>query len=158
MLACSFPVRHFVDQIFSVTSNVMDESIFEQTIADAAAQRRSVLSEIESKRILEALGVATQMPEPARNGYQAATIAARCGFPVVLKVLSPDATHKSDFGGVELGLGSQAEVRDAFERIRGNLAKALRARDSTESRWRRWRGRGSNCWWASPAIPSSGRW
>ena len=103
----------------------MNESIFEQTIADAAAQRRSVLSEIESKRILAALGVATQMPELARNGDEAATIAARCGFPVVLKVLSPDATHKSDFGGVVLGLGSQAEVRDAFERMRGNLAKAL---------------------------------
>jgi acyl-CoA synthetase (NDP forming) len=103
----------------------MNETIFEQTIAYAAAQRRSVLSEIESKQILEALGVATQMPEPAGTGDEAATVAARCGFPVVLKVLSPDVTHKSDFGGVVLGLGSQAEVRDAFERIRGNLAKAL---------------------------------
>ena len=48
--------------------------------------------------------------------------AARIGFPVVLKVLSAQVSHKSDVGGVELNLGDEAAVRDAFERIRGNLA------------------------------------
>ena len=103
---------------------MVNENIFAQTIAHALAERRSVLSEIESKRILEELGVTTQMPTPARTRDEAAAVAAGCGFPVVLKVLSPDVTHKSDFGGVVLGLGSQAEVCDAFDRIRGNLAKA----------------------------------
>ena len=48
--------------------------------------------------------------------------ASRIGFPVVLKVLSPDVSHKSDVGGVELNLADEAAVRDAFERIRTSLA------------------------------------
>ncbi|HKM99767.1 MAG TPA: acetate--CoA ligase family protein [Candidatus Binataceae bacterium] len=104
-------------------------SIVDETIARAAAERRSALSEIESKRILEAIGIATQMPEPARSADEAAAVAERRGFPVVLKVLSPDVTHKSDVGGVALGLASKAEVREAFERIRANLSqKAADAR------------------------------
>ena len=54
--------------------------------------------------------------------------ASRIGFPVVLKVLSPDVSHKSDVGGVELNLGDEAAVRDAFERIRRSLA--AKARDA----------------------------
>ena len=103
----------------------MNENIFDQTIARVSAEGRNALSEIESKQILAAMGVRTQMPEAARTADQAAAIAERNGFPVVLKLLSPDVTHKSDVGGVVLGLGTQAEVRDAFERIRGNLAKAI---------------------------------
>ena len=47
------------------------------------------------------------------------------GFPAALKVLSPQAVHKSEVGGVELGLGSPAEVRAAFARIRDGLAAKL---------------------------------
>jgi len=100
----------------------MNENIVEKVIHRAAAENRTALSEIESKQILEALGIATQMPYAAPTADEAARLAARCGFPVVLKVLSPDVTHKSDVGGVALGLRSEAEVRDAFEQIRANLA------------------------------------
>ena len=101
----------------------MNTKIVDETIARAAAERRSALSEIESKRILEAIGIATQMPEPARSADEAAAAAERRGFPVVLKVLSPDVTHKSDVGGVALGLASKVEVREAFARIRANLSQ-----------------------------------
>ena len=101
----------------------MNAKIIDETIARAAAERRSALSEIESKRILEAIGIATQMPEPARSADEAAAAAERRGFPVVLKVLSPDVTHKSDIGGVALGLASKLEVREAFARIRANLSQ-----------------------------------
>lgn len=63
------------------------------------------------------------MAEPARSAQEAAAAAARAGFPAVLKVLSPDVTHKSEVGGVALGLRSDQEVRDAFERIRRTLAE-----------------------------------
>ncbi len=101
----------------------MSGNLVDETIARAAAERRGVLSEIESKRILEAIGIATQMAEPARSADEAATAAERCGFPVVLKVLSPDVTHKSDIGGVALGLATKAEVREAFARIAANLSR-----------------------------------
>ena len=104
-------------------------NIVDETIARAAAERRSALSEIESKQILEAIGIATQMPEPARSADDAAAAAERRGFPVVLKLLSPNVTHKSDVGGVALGLASRKDVREAFEEIRANLRqKAPNAR------------------------------
>jgi acyl-CoA synthetase (NDP forming) len=98
------------------------ETTIESLIAGAAAAGRSALSEIESKRVLDAIGVATAMPEHAATAEEAAAAAARAGFPAVLKVLSPEITHKSEVGGVALGLRSEAEVREAFERIRRTLA------------------------------------
>jgi succinyl-CoA synthetase beta subunit len=57
-----------------------------------------------------------------RNAGEAASASERIGFPVVLKIESAQITHKSDVGGVELGLSSAAEVRDAFLRIRQRIA------------------------------------
>ncbi|MGH7864510.1 MAG: acetate--CoA ligase family protein, partial [Candidatus Binataceae bacterium] len=81
----------------------------------------TALSEIESKRILETLGIAVAQAEPARTAPDAAAIAGKIGFPVVLKVVSPDVAHKTDVGGVELNLESEGQVRAAFDRIRANL-------------------------------------
>jgi acyl-CoA synthetase (NDP forming) len=101
----------------------VEETTVERVIAGAAASGRSALSEIESKRLLEAIGIATAMPEPAATADEAAAVAARIGYPVVLKVLSPEVSHKSEVGGVVLGLRSDLEVREAFERIRRSLAE-----------------------------------
>jgi acyl-CoA synthetase (NDP forming) len=81
-----------------------------------------VLSEIESKRILHSLGLPVAVPEPALTADDAVRAASRFGFPVVLKVLSPDVSHKTEVGGVELNLDNEGAVRDAFERIARNLA------------------------------------
>ena len=53
----------------------------------------------------------------ARNADEAATLAARLGFPVALKIVSPDILHKTDIGGVELGLDSEEALRAAYRRI-----------------------------------------
>ncbi len=103
-------------------SNV-NQTIANQLIADATAAGRTALSEIESKKILEAIGIPSAIPEHAATADDAAAIAARVGFQVVLKVLSPDVTHKSEVGGVELNLRTAAEVRDGFDRIRAALLK-----------------------------------
>jgi acyl-CoA synthetase (NDP forming) len=94
----------------------------DRLLAEAIGAGRSELSEIESKQILEAIGIAVATASLARSAEEAAELAARLGFPAALKVVSPQATHKSEVGGVELGLGSPAEVRAAFERIRQSLA------------------------------------
>jgi acyl-CoA synthetase (NDP forming) len=101
----------------------VDPSTTNQIIAEATAAGRSALSEIESKKILEAIGIPAAIPEHATSANDAALIAARMGFPVVLKVLSPEVTHKSEVGGVELNLRTADEVRLAFGRIRDALAK-----------------------------------
>jgi len=90
--------------------------------AEAIGAGRSELSEIESKQILDAIGIPVTTAHLAQSAEEAAELAARVGFPAVLKVVSPQAVHKSEVGGVELGLGSPAEVRAAFERIRHGLA------------------------------------
>src|SRR5581483_8406585 len=65
----------------------------------------------------------TAMPRRAASAREAATIARQIGFPVVLKVLSPDISHKSDVGGVVLGLNSAAQVEAAFKLIKNNVAE-----------------------------------
>jgi len=73
------------------------------------------IAENESKEILEAYGFVTPKGEIAATADQAAAIATQLGFPIVLKIWSPDILHKSDVGGVQIGLRSAREVRDAFD-------------------------------------------
>jgi acyl-CoA synthetase (NDP forming) len=103
----------------------VDPQTVDKIIAEAVAARRTALSEIESKRVLAAAGIATAIPEFATNADQAVKAAAGMGFPVVLKVHSPEVTHKSEVGGVALNLRNEAEVRDAFDRIRRGLADRM---------------------------------
>lgn len=107
----------------------MDTATTAQIIEQARAEGRSALSEIESKQLLASVGIPTTMPRSASSATQAAVVAKQIGFPVALKVLSPDITHKSDVGGVVLGLTSLAQVEKAFKEIRSNLSsKAPSAR------------------------------
>jgi acetyltransferase len=68
-------------------------------------------------RLLEAYGIRTPRLQAAGSAAQAAELARLMGFPVVMKVASPDITHKSDVGGVVLDLRDTDAVRDAFERV-----------------------------------------
>ena len=73
------------------------------------------IGEADSKEILEAYGFVTPKGSVATTAEQAANIAGQIGYPVVLKIWSPDIVHKSDFGGVRMGLNSDQEVMDAFD-------------------------------------------
>jgi acyl-CoA synthetase (NDP forming) len=57
----------------------------------------------------------------AKDGDEAVAVAGRIGYPVVMKIVSPDAIHKSEAGGVITGIGNADGVRSAFENIRENL-------------------------------------
>jgi len=73
------------------------------------------IGEADSKEILEAYGFVTPKGALATTADQAANIAQQLGYPVVLKIWSPDILHKSDVGGVKVGIDSEQEVRDAFD-------------------------------------------
>lgn len=73
------------------------------------------IGEADSKEILEAYGFVTPKGSVATTADQAANIAQQLGYPVVLKIWSPDILHKSDVGGVKVGLNSEQQVRDAFD-------------------------------------------
>jgi acyl-CoA synthetase (NDP forming) len=86
-------------------------------IEAAHAEGRALLNEVESKQMLEAAGIRTSGAGLARSADEAVRLADELGYPVVLKVLSPDIVHKSDVGGVALDLRDAAAVRDAFGRM-----------------------------------------
>ncbi|MCP4259740.1 MAG: CoA-binding protein [Planctomycetes bacterium] len=81
------------------------------------------VGETESKEILEAYGFVTPKGSIATTSEQAANIARQLGFPVVLKIWSPDILHKSDVGGVKVGLNSEQKVKDAFDLMMYRIPK-----------------------------------
>ena len=81
------------------------------------AEGTGILSETSSKALLDAYEIPFTKPLPALSADDAVVAAEQMGYPVVLKVRSPDVTHKTDVGGVELRLTDAAAVRAAFDRI-----------------------------------------
>ncbi|MHC4362090.1 MAG: acetate--CoA ligase family protein [Planctomycetota bacterium] len=81
------------------------------------------IGEAESKEILEAYGFATPKAAVATTAEQAANIAQQLGYPVVLKIWSPNIQHKTDVGGVRLGLNGAEEVMDAFDLMMYRIQK-----------------------------------
>jgi acetate---CoA ligase (ADP-forming) len=75
-------------------------------------------SEAEARRLLASSGVPVVPGEVATSPDEAVAIARRIGLPVALKICSAQITHKSDIGGVALGLNSQADVRAGYEKVR----------------------------------------
>ena len=92
-----------------------------QILVNARKEGRTYLSEIESKELLRGAGISITPTKLARAKEEAISIAAEMGFPVVLKIVSPDVIHKSDAGGVKLGLGSEREVADAYDEIMASV-------------------------------------
>ncbi|NOG55657.1 MAG: bifunctional acetate--CoA ligase family protein/GNAT family N-acetyltransferase [Planctomycetes bacterium] len=78
---------------------------------------QDVLSETVSKALLEGYEIPVTKPYAAHSADEAVQAARRIEYPVVLKVLSPDITHKTDVGGVVVNLKSDDEVRQAYEQI-----------------------------------------
>ena len=93
-------------------------------IDKARAEGRKLLTEVESKAILEEAGVPTTGARLATSAAEAEAAARETGFPVALKVVSPDISHKSDVGGVKLNLSTTDEVKAAFAEIMAAAKKA----------------------------------
>ena len=94
----------------------------------ALADHREWLTEPEAKRLLVAYGIPVVPTHIAKDPAEAASMAAGLGCPVVLKILSPHITHKSDVRGVVLALHAPAAVREAaetmLERVRASVPEA----------------------------------
>jgi acetyltransferase len=83
-------------------------------LRNAALDNREVLTEDEAKKVLKYYNFPVVKTASANNVDEAVAYARQMGFPVVLKILSPQIVHKSDAGGVILDVHSETEVRDAF--------------------------------------------
>ena len=98
-------------------SFTLDRARAKQLMGAVLSEGGTPLSEISSKALLEAYEIPVTKPLPALSEEDAVAVAAEVGYPVALKLRAPEVTHKSDIGGVELGLGSADEVRGAYNRI-----------------------------------------
>ncbi len=80
-------------------------------------KNQNVLTEVESKEFLKKAGIPVIEAKLARSKKEAISISKEIGFPVVLKINSPDVVHKSDSGGVKLGLANATQVGKAYNEI-----------------------------------------
>jgi acyl-CoA synthetase (NDP forming) len=92
-------------------------------INQAKKEGRKALLEPEAKAICMEYGIPVTKFKVALNENEAAKYADEVGYPVVLKIVSPDIIHKSDAGGVMVSLKNPAEVRDAYKKILENVKK-----------------------------------
>jgi acetyltransferase len=104
----------------------VDNQRVREVFARVRAAGRVELGEIEAREVIEAYGMRLPKSRLARSPDEAATIAAEIGFPVVMKISSPDILHKSDIGGVRVGVADAASARDSYELIEYRARKYSR--------------------------------
>ncbi len=92
-------------------------------VESALAQGRHTLTEVEAKSLLSAFHIPVAQTLIARSPTEAMLMAQQLGFPVVMKINSPDITHKSDVGGVRLGLSSGQAVRATYLEMQAEVHK-----------------------------------
>src|SRR5664279_1831872 len=100
------------------TAETAARAILSNTVGRGAA-----LSETDSKRILACYGIEVPREIVARDPEQAASAAGRIGGPVAIKIVSPDILHKTEAGGVRLGLSTPENVREAAKNILASAAR-----------------------------------
>lgn len=86
-----------------------------QVFARVRAEGRVTIGDSEARDVLEAYGVPLPKAGLAATADEAVQLAESIGYPVVMKIASPDILHKSDIGGIKLNITSASEVRDAFD-------------------------------------------
>ncbi|MCX5993305.1 MAG: acetate--CoA ligase family protein [Chloroflexi bacterium] len=94
-----------------------------EILAKAGKEKRSLLTEIESKELLKAARIPVVETRLATSKKEAMEIAVKLGFPVVMKIVSPDVVHKSDAGGVKLSIQNASQAGRAYSEILANIKK-----------------------------------
>src|ERR671932_2103419 len=103
-----------------------DQATVREVLDAVRADGRSALSAPEAKRVCDAYGIAVPGEGLATSAEEAVSLADDIGYPVVLKIVSPDILHKTEAKGVLVGLSSADEVSSGYETIIAN-AKAYKA-------------------------------
>jgi acyl-CoA synthetase (NDP forming) len=94
-----------------------------QIIELARKENRASLTEIEAKEMLQEAGINVNDTRLAKSKEEVVKTVEQLGLPVALKIISPDITHKSDSGGVMLGLKTIKQVVEAYEKMLGTIKK-----------------------------------
>ncbi len=107
-------------------------------IAKARADNRTSLTEIESKKLFAAYGLPVTEINLATSEDEAVALAEKTGYPIVMKVVSPDILHKSDAGGVKVNIKDADTVRSAYKEITASCKPTNRMRIFAASQSRKW--------------------
>ena len=97
-----------------------DKSVAAKVLARAKDAGRESLTAPEAKELCEAYGIAVPREALAKSAAEAATAAGKVGFPVVMKIVSPQILHKTEAGGVVLGVKSAQEAEQAYTTLLHN--------------------------------------
>ncbi len=97
----------------------------EQVIRQARTEGRTLLTEIEAKDIMKEAGIGIVETKLAASREEAVKTAGEIGYPVVMKIVSPEVVHKSDAGGVKLNLADRQAVEKAWDEIMTSVKKAV---------------------------------
>jgi acyl-CoA synthetase (NDP forming) len=100
-------------------------SMADMIIEKARKENRILLTEIEAKELLKKAGIPVVETRLAVSKPEAVSIAKELGYPVVLKIASADVVHKSDAGGVKLGLRTAMQVGKAYDDIMKSIKAAF---------------------------------
>jgi acetyl coenzyme A synthetase (ADP forming)-like protein len=100
-----------------------DKTTVRKVLDEARAQRRGALTAPEAKALCEAYGITVPKEGVATSAADAATLATSIGYPVVMKIVSPQILHKTEAGGVVVGVKSAEAAREAFTSIVANARR-----------------------------------
>jgi acetyl coenzyme A synthetase (ADP forming)-like protein len=95
----------------------VDRDTVKAVFQQVRAEGRVAVGEAESRKVAEVYGLRLPKNELATSADEAVRFATEIGYPVVLKIASPDILHKTDVGGVKVGLQNATDVRDAYDLI-----------------------------------------
>ncbi len=112
-------LRHMVSEAATPCAP-SDQAAARAVIRRVREEGRNTLTEIEAKQVFSAYGLPITKTLLARTEAEAVKLAQKIGFPVVMKIVSPDILHKSDAGGVKVNIKDEASVHDAFRSILAN--------------------------------------
>jgi acetyl coenzyme A synthetase (ADP forming)-like protein len=101
----------------------LDKSAVRRILDQVKADGRTALSAPEGKRVCDAYGIAVPKEGVANSAAEAAKLASAMGYPVVLKIVSPEILHKTEAGGVLVGLKSADDVQKGYDTIIANAKR-----------------------------------
>ena len=98
----------------------MDKNLVRKILDAVRAEGRDSLTAPEGKQVCDAYGIAVPGEGVANSAAEAAKLASGMGFPVVMKIVSPDILHKTEAGGVIVGVASAEAASKAYDTILAN--------------------------------------
>jgi len=113
-----YTYRKFLEQpLLEPETFEVDREAVARVLAQVRKEGRSAIGDAEAQDILKAYGIPTPQSDVFASPDEAVAFCEKIGYPVVMKIASPDILHKSDVGGIIVGVANEQQVREAFDTL-----------------------------------------